>query len=92
MSSSQQTLVGGALFPPVPRPASIMLSVMIARAPKRMIAPRDWPCVPGSKFDMMQVMWLIVGLVIGAVLAAPPEIRVEAMLSPSMQLLLFCGA
>ena len=40
--------------------------------------------MPTSKFEGMQVMWRIVGLVSGAWLAPPPR-RVEATLSPSMQ-------
>ena len=47
-----------------------------------------------SKFDVMHVMWLIVGIVSGSVLADPGfalGIRADAMLSPSMQLLPFCG-
>src|SRR5262245_88016 len=95
-SISQQTFVGGATpFSAAPRPDSMTLSVMIARAPNRMITPRDAPCVPVSQFDMMHVMWLIVGFVRGKLLATlfgGAGIRPTAMLSPSTQLLPFCGA
>ena len=74
-SSSQHSFDGRPGFSAVPRPrVDDAVGEDHARAEPQDDAFATSPCVPMSKFDGMHVMWLIVGLVSGSVLA-PPDSR-----------------